>query len=325
MNKPWTKDSTPLFSVLIANYNNGQYLEECLQSVFNQTYTNWEIILVDDGSTDEKSHELYLKYMSHEQIKIFLNQGNKGCGYAKRRCAEEANGKICAFLDPDDTITLDALEIMVNKHIELPDFSLVYSTHYLCDENLTISKINDTIKQVDEKGYFCSRDAQVSHFASYKNEFYKATSGINPSLKRAVDQDLYYKLEETGPFYFVNQPLYFYRRHEAGISTAKNALKAKYWHAKVITNTYRRRATNNFPLNRDITSINKVWSDYYMWKAQEKASQGKTCKTIYLVYQCIKQRHHKPLDLIMLIPYAIKNKIKGGEKQSNNVSKLHLS
>ena len=48
----------PLFSVLIANYNNGKYLMDAIESVRRQTYTNWEIILVDDGSTDN-SHELY--------------------------------------------------------------------------------------------------------------------------------------------------------------------------------------------------------------------------------------------------------------------------
>ena len=51
----------PLFSVLVANYNNGRYLEECLKSIFNQTYKNWEIIIVDDFSTDN-SHDVYKKY-----------------------------------------------------------------------------------------------------------------------------------------------------------------------------------------------------------------------------------------------------------------------
>ena len=91
----------PLFSVLIANYNNGKYLMDAIESVRQQTYTNWEIILVDDSSTDN-SHELYKELEQDERIHIFLNNQNRGCGYTKHRCAELANGEICGFLDPDD-------------------------------------------------------------------------------------------------------------------------------------------------------------------------------------------------------------------------------
>ena len=87
----------PLFSVLIANYNNGKYLMDAIESVRQQTYTNWEIILVDDCSTDN-SHELYKELEQDERIHIFLNDQNHGCGYTKRRCAELANGEICGFL-----------------------------------------------------------------------------------------------------------------------------------------------------------------------------------------------------------------------------------
>jgi glycosyltransferase involved in cell wall biosynthesis len=56
------KSGNLLFSVLIANYNNGLYLEECLRSIFAQTYTNWEIVIVDDASTDNSSN-IYEKFI----------------------------------------------------------------------------------------------------------------------------------------------------------------------------------------------------------------------------------------------------------------------
>ncbi|MBR5957742.1 MAG: glycosyltransferase family 2 protein [Salinivirgaceae bacterium] len=83
----------PLFSVLIANYNNGRYLQEAVDSVRSQTYTNWEIILVDDASTDN-SKELYKELEKDSHIHIFYNEENKGCGYTKRRCAELAKGEV---------------------------------------------------------------------------------------------------------------------------------------------------------------------------------------------------------------------------------------
>ena len=76
----------PLFSVLIANYNNGKYLMEAIESVRQQTYTNWEIILVDDASTDN-SKDIYRELENDSRIHIFYNEQNKGCGYTKRRCS----------------------------------------------------------------------------------------------------------------------------------------------------------------------------------------------------------------------------------------------
>src|ERR1700730_15603176 len=100
-----------LFSILIANYNNSRFLEDALQSVLCQTYTDWEIILVDDGSTDQ-FEEVADKYKPNHRIKIFRNEKNAGCGSTKRKCAEKASGSLLAFLDPDDFLHPDALKIM---------------------------------------------------------------------------------------------------------------------------------------------------------------------------------------------------------------------
>ncbi len=74
----------PLFSVLIANYNDGKYLQEAIESIFAQTYDNWEIIIVDDGSTDN-SRDIYDKYKEDRRFHIFFNERNMGCGYTKKK------------------------------------------------------------------------------------------------------------------------------------------------------------------------------------------------------------------------------------------------
>ena len=88
-----------LFSILIANYNNGCYLQETIDCILKQDYPRWEIIIVDDGSTD-RSSEIYDKYRNDSRFHIYLNDRNRGVGYTKRRCVEMANGEICAFMDP---------------------------------------------------------------------------------------------------------------------------------------------------------------------------------------------------------------------------------
>ena len=128
-------NDSPLFSVLIANYNNGRFLMDAISSVREQTYSNWEIILVDDASTDN-STELYKQLEQDERIHIFYNETNGGCGFTKRRCAELANGSLCGFLDPDDTLLPEAIQKHVAAHQGHPQVSVVYSRCYYCRARL---------------------------------------------------------------------------------------------------------------------------------------------------------------------------------------------
>lgn len=234
----------PLVSVLIANYNNGQYLEETLNSIYSQTYCNWEIVIVDDCSTDN-SKSIYNSLKDDKRIRLFTNTTNQGCGYTKRRCAEEALGEICAFVDPDDTIVPEALERMVKLHLENTDCSLIHSKSYFCDENLKITGIYTAARNVEpNQPSFFNLDGAITHFSTFKKKFYEKTDGIDAYLQRAVDQDLYLKLYDSGRTLFLDEPLYMYRIHNKGISTNANARKAYYWAWVVIFNTARRRGIN---------------------------------------------------------------------------------
>lgn len=232
---------SPLFSVLIANYNNGKYLMDAVESVRKQTYANWEIIIVDDVSTDN-SFELYEVLRDDNRIHIYLNQENMGCGYTKRRCAELAMGELCGFLDPDDALTDNAIELMVKEHSKLPEASLVYSLMWICDEDLNMLYTNENFsKSYLAKADFLHRECVISHFVSYKKIFYKLTQGIDATFLRAVDQDLYLKLEEVGLKGFCKKPLYLYRVHVRGISLGENEEKALYWHIQAIKHACNRR------------------------------------------------------------------------------------
>jgi len=213
-----TLKTPPLFSVLIANYNNGRYLRECLQSIFDQSYKHWEIVLVDDASTDE-SPNLYREYADDPRIRIYHNTSNQGVAYTKHRCIDLAAGEILGFVDPDDTLHPEALSIMVAKHQKHPWHSLVYSTHYICDPHLKVLQKADWVWQVPLGQFSWGFSGKtISAFATFKKEKYDETEGISTWFLKAVDKDLYYKLEETGPILFVEEPLYYYRHHEGSIS-----------------------------------------------------------------------------------------------------------
>lgn len=215
-----------LFSILIANYNNGSYLQETINSILAQTYSNWEIILVDDKSTDESS-KIYEKYKSDRRFFFHYNEKNMGCGYTKRKCIELAHGEICGFVDADDSITPNALEIMVDAHIKHPLCSLIYSQFYYTDNELNVQSISQHQCSIPNGSTYltCNIPGAISHFASFKKKYYEETIGIDSTLKIAEDLDLYLKLEEVGKLLFIPTPLYYYR---TGTGTNTSLGKANY-------------------------------------------------------------------------------------------------
>lgn len=184
---------------------------------------------MDDASTDD-SHAVYEKYEKYDRVRIFRNDRNEGCGYSKRKCVEYAKGEICGFVDADDALLPHTLEIMVKGHLDHPETSIVYSTHYICDESLLPQRIADYVGQIPSGRKSVNLFfPTISHFATFKRGKYALTEGISPMYPKAVDKDLYFKLEETGPVLFINQPLYYYRHHADSISLNAQAYAARYY------------------------------------------------------------------------------------------------
>jgi glycosyltransferase involved in cell wall biosynthesis len=296
----------PLFSVLIANYNNGKYLEECLASIFAQTYKNWEIIIVDDASTDS-SREIYSKYLDNNNIHVFYNKKNKGVGYTKRKCAENAKGEICGFVDPDDIISSDALELMTKAHQDFPGMSIIYSTHFICDKTLKPLQIADYVGQIplNEKSWSVKRPI-ISQFATFKRSKYLNTKGISGIFKKAADKDLYYKLEETGPVMFIDKPLYYYRHHENSISLNNNGSAAYQYElmAKamiVLRHNKSRAVIEKMPHSRDELAKG------IMIVIVTEAGKLKILSATKLLFQLI---YFSPLSILWIINIWLRNNLK---------------
>ena len=233
-------DNTPLFSILIANYNNGQYLMEAVESVRAQSYTNWEIIIVDDGSNDD-SNEAYKQLEKDPQIHISHNGENKGCGYTKRRCVELAHGTLCGFLDADDILLPNALKDHADTHLHHPEVSCVFSRFYYCDQQLNITHESRKLNIPVHKNYFTNRDYIPEHFTSFKKDCYAKTGGISQDLRAGVDQDLYFKLEEVAPVYILDSFTYKYRSTPSQISKGERWITTLYWNLVVRQRTCERR------------------------------------------------------------------------------------
>ena len=106
--KDMVQRENDLVSVIMPSYNTASYIEETVRSVLNQTYTNWELIIVDDCSTDNTDE--ILDKISDDRIRIYKNKKNAGAAVSRNRALREAKGRWIAFLDSDDFWFPDKLE-----------------------------------------------------------------------------------------------------------------------------------------------------------------------------------------------------------------------
>ncbi|MBR2486483.1 MAG: glycosyltransferase family 2 protein [Paludibacteraceae bacterium] len=229
----------PLFSVLIANYNNGKYLMNAIDSVRKQTYPNWEIIIVDDGSTDN-SYEIYKKLKTDNRIYIYYNKINKGIAYTKKRTIDESHGELLAFLDPDDELTSNALYDHTLVHIKHKTVSIIYSRHYLCDREMNIVSESRILTLNSDESYFTHKDYRAEHLVSIKKALYYKTDGINLIYKLAVDTNVNFLLEEVGSVCCLNKVCYKYRYNLKTQATSDYA-RHMFWNLLVQYDTCKRR------------------------------------------------------------------------------------
>ncbi len=129
----------PEVSIITPCYNSSKFLQQTVDSVLNQTFTDWEWLITDDKSTDN-SVEIIRK-VNDERIKLTVAEKNDGAGHARNLSLEKASGRFITFLDADDFWEPNFLEEMVS-FMKKENAELAYSNYSRCDENL-IPKIDD--------------------------------------------------------------------------------------------------------------------------------------------------------------------------------------
>ena len=218
----------PLFSILVANYNNAKFFADFFPRIKNQTYKNIEVIFIDDGSTDNSLIEVEKYANGNNRIKIYKNDKNMGSEYTKKRNIELSTGEYFAFADPDDFVEPQAVELVMEQLLQNKNLSMVYTNFYLTNEDLS-----------HETKYIYPTDIPdnkilmfgftPNHFAAFSRQKYNQTPGLDISLKRVTDRDLVLLMEEVGQVIRIPQYLYHYRINSNSISHNLNAYKAQYW------------------------------------------------------------------------------------------------
>lgn len=220
-----------LISIAMTCYNQGHFIKEAIKSVLIQTYINWELVIVDDCSTDgsfARINDLIKKFNIENKTKVIRHEINKGYGSSLDRAIRESSGELIAVVDSDDALAdKDALKIERDVHIKHPEAALVYSNYILCNKLLKRKGVYKT-RALKKGEKYLGTKIRISHFKMLKKKYYEMTEGINPKLRQCVDKDLNLKLEEVGKLVYVDADLLYYRQHPDNLSRSVSRKKSEY-------------------------------------------------------------------------------------------------
>lgn len=209
-----------LITVYITNYNYGRYIQTAVDSVLNQTIQDFEIIIIDDGSTDN-SKEIIEQYKDHPQIKI-IYQKNKGLNVTNNIALRVAQGKYIVRLDADDYFRKDALELLSSKLENDDELGLVFPNYYLVDANNEI--ISKEVRHDFDKEVVLLDQAAHGACTMIRTDFLKQVGGYNESYNCQDGYELWVKFTQKFKVSNVAEPLFYYRQHGANLTSNENRI-----------------------------------------------------------------------------------------------------
>lgn len=209
----------PKVSVLIPSYNHAHYLVYALDSVVSQSFSDWEVIVIDDGSTDDTQR--VTAQFDDPRIK-YIYQENRGLSAARNTGIQAANADIIALLDADDIWRVNYLETMLAPLDSQPEAVAVYCGFLYIDENGQDVGI-PSIKVVPPKefrDYFAANgNWLVPSGVVFRKVIAENEGCFDESLRAVEDAYLWSKMSYVGPFFGIPLPLVGYRRHDANMSS----------------------------------------------------------------------------------------------------------
>lgn len=217
--------SKPLISVVIPIYNVEQYLNACVDSVVNQTYSNLEIILIDDGSPDN-CPEICDEYAKHDSRIKVIHQKNGGLSAARNAGIDFAHGEFLTFIDSDDFVVRNYVELLYKGIVEFDaDISIASFYTFTKENELAISYSELSFTEVTReecfKRYGAIKADLSMPFISACNKLYKRDlfSSIRFSIGKLYEDafSTYKLLDDAKKIVFTSTYLYFYRLNPQSI------------------------------------------------------------------------------------------------------------
>lgn len=219
-----------MISVIVPVYNVEKYLSRCIDSLIRQSYSNIEILLVDDGSKDE-SLSICKEYEAKDSRIHVFHKENEGLGLTRNYGVEQATGEYITFVDSDDYLTLDAIDSMVKKAVET-DADVVIASHYYKNKKQEIelserlycgTEIKEIlmVHMMGNNGNQLDALTYTAWGKLYKKEIFTKNRLLFPSERKLIWEDLAFSVEAyplCEKVYILHKPVYYYCFNEGSLT-----------------------------------------------------------------------------------------------------------
>jgi glycosyltransferase involved in cell wall biosynthesis len=249
----------PLVSVIMPAYNVAKTIAESIDSVLRQSYKNYELIVIDDGSSDNTA-EIVLTFKQKDSRLMLINLSkNGGLSNARNEGCRIARGEYIAFLDSDDLWLPEKLRKQIDFHLSNPDIHISHADYHFFDtagiHKRPLKYLIDLKK--DKEGYIypqiCYKNTIGVLTVMLRKDLLNDVGLFDTSLKTMEDQDLWVRIGKKKKFGYINEALAHYRLSESGISKQVGKYKKAYkrFIIKILSN--------------EKVKLDLMWRNYYRY------------------------------------------------------------
>ncbi len=201
----------------MATYNNASYLHEAVDDILGQTFQDFELVLIDDGSTDE-TQEILRSY-GDSRLVLLRNEQRRGVAAARNRTIAASRAPLIAVADADDRYDLRRLEKQVRYLERHPEVDIVVSDYYkMTSDGKVFARVRIPKTDAQIKFNFLWQCPLSHPTALCHRECVLKSGGYDESLSSAVDTDWLARMSEYATFGVITEPLHYYRKHSASVS-----------------------------------------------------------------------------------------------------------
>lgn len=214
-------------SIILPVFNGEKYLRDSIDSIINQTYTNWELIIVNDCSTDSTISIIQEYIKKVPNIKLINNATNLKLPRSLNIGFENASGKYLTWTSDDNYYKPEALHVMANTLDNEKNIDLVYSDMFIINGNKKIKSTN-----LPKPEYIWNYNIIKACFL-YRKTLAETVGNYNPDMFLLEDYDFWIRCHKYGKFKKIDLPLYYYRIHNDSLSNTKYKQVCKQYYKAI--------------------------------------------------------------------------------------------